>query len=261
MKGYVAVLQQNPGSVDALYYVAMLALQQGQFGEGLKVIQRAIDSAPQQARLHNLKGQAHLRQNAGRRRAARLSAAPSRPMPAFADAYGNRGTLLAEMGRAEEALADFDRALALRPDNRRGPLQPRRARWPISAAPTRRWRDFHRAIALMPGMAPAYYNRADVLLRIGRPDEALHDYDRSIALYPEIAVAHAGRGIAMKMLGRLDEALASLDQAIKLDPDLAEAHVNRGHVLEAQGRADEAKASFSRAGEIDPKFAAPASEN
>ena len=39
----------------------------------------------------------------------------------------------------------------------------------------------------MPGMAPAYFNRADVLVRLGRPAEALRDYDQAIALYPELA--------------------------------------------------------------------------
>src|SRR3954469_5578802 len=63
MQRYVAILQQDPGNLDALYYVAVLALQEGQIAEGLKVIQRAIDVGPPQARLHNLKGQAHLRLN------------------------------------------------------------------------------------------------------------------------------------------------------------------------------------------------------
>ena len=116
MQRYVAILQQNPNNIDALYYVAVLALQQGQFAEGLKVILRALDVGPPQARLHNLKGQAHLRQQPGRGRAASFGRAIETD-PAFADAYGNRGTLLSEMGRAAEALADFDRALALRPNN------------------------------------------------------------------------------------------------------------------------------------------------
>src|SRR5664279_1150921 len=61
MQRYVAILQQDPANLDALYYVAVLALQEGQLAEGLKVIQRAIDVGPPKARLHNLKGQAHLR--------------------------------------------------------------------------------------------------------------------------------------------------------------------------------------------------------
>ena len=46
--------------------------------------------------------------------------------PDFADAHGNRANVLADMGRAEEALDGFDRALALRPDNAEDLLQPRR---------------------------------------------------------------------------------------------------------------------------------------
>src|SRR5215212_10450292 len=38
MQRYVAILQQNPGNVDALYYVAMIAIQQEQFANGLKVL-------------------------------------------------------------------------------------------------------------------------------------------------------------------------------------------------------------------------------
>ena len=60
--------------------------------------------------------------------------------PAFADAYGNRATLLSEMGRREDAVADFDRALALRAEQRRRTSATGRARWPISAGSTRRWR-------------------------------------------------------------------------------------------------------------------------
>ena len=63
MQRYVAILQQNPNDIDALYYVAVLVLQEGQVAEGLKVIQRALDVGPPQARFYNLKGQAHLRQH------------------------------------------------------------------------------------------------------------------------------------------------------------------------------------------------------
>ena len=146
MQRYVAILQQNPGNLDALYYVAMIALQQGQIAEGLKVIAaRASRSGPPQARLHNLKGQAHLRQNQDDDALQSFGRAIETD-PAFADAYGNRGTLLSEMGRAAEALADFDRALELRPNNAEDHCNRASAladlgrstrRWRASAAPSR----------------------------------------------------------------------------------------------------------------------------
>ena len=61
-------------------------------------------------------------------------------------------------------------------------------------------------------MAPAYFNRGDLMLRIGRPADALRDCDQAIKLYPELAGAHCTRGLALKALGRLDEAKASFKQ-------------------------------------------------
>ena len=141
MQGYVAILQQNPGNVDALYYVAMLALQQGQFAEGLKVIQRAIDLAPKQARLHNLKGQAHLRQNAGRRRAASFGRAIEVD-PAFADAYGNRGTLLVRDGPHGGGACRLRPRAGAAAGQPRGPLQPGERDGRSRPHSTRRWRAF-----------------------------------------------------------------------------------------------------------------------
>src|SRR5215813_12605117 len=98
MQRYVAILQTNPNNLDALYYIAVLALQEGQIDEGLKVIGRALELGPSQARLHNLKGQAHLRQNLDDDALASFSRAIEAD-PKFVDAYGNRGTLFSEMGR------------------------------------------------------------------------------------------------------------------------------------------------------------------
>ena len=55
MQRYVSILQQNPNDTDALYYVAVLAIQENQLAEGIKVIGRALEVGPPQARLFNLK--------------------------------------------------------------------------------------------------------------------------------------------------------------------------------------------------------------
>jgi tetratricopeptide (TPR) repeat protein len=69
----------------------------------------------------------------------------------------------------------------------------------------------------MPSIAPAYFNRGGVLMRLGRPREALRDYDESIKLHDTMAPAHAGRARALEALGRSAEAQASLDRAATLD--------------------------------------------
>ncbi|MEA2980978.1 MAG: hypothetical protein QOF09_2801 [Alphaproteobacteria bacterium] len=253
MERYVAILQQNPGNVDALYYVAMLALQQGQIAEGLRVIQRAIDLSPSQARLHNLKGQAHLRLNEDGDALQSFGRAIAAD-PGFADAYGNRGTLLSEMGRAAEALTDFDRALALRPGNpedhcNRGSALADLGRFDEALA------GFNRAIELTPTIAPAYFNRADVLRRRGLIAEALSDYDKTIELLPDYPAAHSNRGLMLKELGRLDEAKASIERSLAIDPKFAEGYVNRANVAFEQGRLDDAMADYRHALDAQPELA------
>src|SRR5689334_20800504 len=63
MQRYVAILADDPQNIDVLFNVAVIALQSGQFAEGIKLIERALAVGPPQARLHNLMGQACLRMN------------------------------------------------------------------------------------------------------------------------------------------------------------------------------------------------------
>jgi tetratricopeptide (TPR) repeat protein len=253
MQRYVAILQREPNNVDALYYVAVLALQEGQTDEGIKVLGRALDVGKPQARLHNLLGQAHLRKNQDGEALAAFGRAIETDAT-FADAYGNRGTLLAEMKRLPEALADFDQALVLRPDNptdlcnRAGVLSDL-GRLDEALA------GFDRALTLMPQLAPAFYNRAEIKMKLGRLPDALADYDRAIALFPNMAGAHSNRGLTLKAMGRLDEARASIEKALSLDPNNVEAIANRGNVFYEQGQLDEAVADYDRALKVRPDFA------
>ena len=90
---------------------------------------------------------------------------------------------------------------------------------------------FDRALAVQPDYAEALYNRGVTLQELKRFDEALGSYDRALALRPDYAEAHYNRGNTLKELRRLDEALASYDRALAVRPDYAEALHNRGNVL------------------------------
>lgn len=253
MQRYVAVLEQDPANADALYYVAVLALQEGQIAEGIRVIGRALEAGPPQARLYNLLGQAQLRQNQDEAALEAFGRAIELD-PGFADAWGNRGTLFAEMKRLPEALADLDRAVALRPDsatdlcNRAGVLSD-------LGRLDEALEGFGSALALMPRLAPALYNRAEVMTKLGRYAEALADYDRAIAIYPNMAGAHSNRGASLKALGRLDDARASFERALAIDPNNIEALTNRGNVAYEQGRLEDAIGDYDRALKAQPDFA------
>ena len=112
---------------------------------------------------------------------------------------------------------------------------------------------YDRAIALKADYADAHNNRGTVLNELKRSEEALASYNKAISLQPNNAQAHNNRGSALRDLNRLKEALASHDRAIALKPDFADAHYNRGLILWDQNRFAEALASMDRTLALEPK--------
>ena len=56
---------------------------------------------------------------------------------------------------------------------------------------------YDKAIALKPDYAEAHNNRGNALMDLKRPEEALASYDGAIALKPDFAEAHSNRGNAL----------------------------------------------------------------
>jgi len=220
MQRYVDVLQADPTNTDALYYVAVVACEDGQYQQGIDLAKRAVAVGKPQARVLNLMGQAYdrLRQPLEALKAYDQAIALD---PNFAAAHGNRAAVLADAGMPDEALKSFDRALALNANS-----------------------------------GADWLNRGTLLHELGRFDDAIESYGRAIALAPAVAEAHAGLGVALMALARLDDALASLDQAIKLNPAMVAAHKARALTLIAMKRNDEARVSHDRAAELEKALAA-----
>jgi tetratricopeptide (TPR) repeat protein len=204
MERYVEVLRNDPKNADALYYIAVVACQDGQFKEGADLARRALAVGPPQARMHNLLGQALYRLG------ERLEAIKNYDQAIaldekLADAHGNRANVLADAGFPDEALKSFDRALALNPMS-----------------------------------ATDWLNRGALLQSLGRHEEALASFDKAIMCGPDVPEAHVNRGNALKDLGQFDaaagqtdsarfgEADASYSKAIAIDPKLDPAFLGRG---------------------------------
>jgi len=153
------------------------------------------DAVPHMWSLFDLAFGAHERKELGR--ASELYSSALRVLP-HPWAYNNRGIARAEQKDLAGALADYDRAIELKPD-----------------------------------YATAYNNRG--LARAEQKDlaGALADYDRAIELFPdgpEKATAYNNRGAARAEQKDLAGALADYDRAIELDPQDATAYNNRADV-------------------------------
>ena len=140
-------------------------------------------------------------------------------------AYQNRGQLFEAMGRLDDALEDYNRAIALKPAD-----------------------------------YLYHYNRGIVYAKLGRLDNALEDYGRAIALKPAYYDAYVNRGNIHLGLGLTDKALEDYGKAITLDSFRHEAYRNRGVVYMRVGDRRLAVADFQKACELGNEGACRALE-
>jgi len=235
---YRQVLQGEPDHAHALYGLAVICCQQGEFENGIDLARRSLASNPNEARAHNLLGMALGR--LGRQEAALASFGEAiSGRPDFADAYGNRASALMELGRFEEAREDYERALALRPGSvgdwlNFGTVLYRLAR-PEDAIAA-----YDRALALQPDIPEAHFNRGNVLAQLARHDEALASYDGALAINRRYPDALNARARVLLELGRIEGAIANIREALALAPDQLGTLAWLVNALKARGEADRA---------------------
>lgn len=158
-----------------------------------------------------------------------------------------------ELSMADQAVADFAKALALDPSNagthnNYGTALARDGRSDEALAA------YTRAIELAPAFAQAHYNRGNVLSDLGRHADAIVDFDTALALRADYAEAAHNRGICERALQRVEQALASFDLAITLRPGYPEALNSKAVLLHEEKRHREAAKLFAELLQVAPKF-------
>ncbi|MER5405002.1 tetratricopeptide repeat protein [Streptomyces sp. NPDC002769] len=114
--------------------------------------------------------------------------------------------------------------------------------------------EYDRAIALDPGLARAYRGRALGRNGLGDYENGITDLDRAAALAPDDAETISVRGEYRRILGHDAEAIGDLDRAIALDPSYHFAWASRGATRQRLGQLAEALADLNRALEIKPDY-------
>ena len=168
--------------------------------------------------------------------------------------YFYRGRAYYNEGDYDRAIADFDQAIQLQPDdaaayNNRGLAYAHKGDYDRAIA------DYDQAIQLQPDLAEAYSNRGNAYADKGDYDRAIADYDQAIQLQPDYTTAYNNRGITYADKGDTGRAIADFDQAIQLQPDYALAYNNRGATYAHKGDHDCAIADYDQAIQLRPDYA------
>ena len=174
--------------------------------------------------------------------------------PESAEAHARLGLALYGLGRHEEAIASYDRAIS---------LDPGRAAAHIDRALPLAGLGRHeeaiascgRAAEIDPSLPDPHLVVADILAGMDRPAEALAACGRAAGLDGSLPRTHLVRGGILADMDCTDEALAAYDKSIELDEYNEGVHVRRADLLAAAGRIDEALAAYDAAIEIDPRYA------
>jgi len=114
---------------------------------------------------------------------------------------------------------------------------------------------YTKAISLKPDYADAYFNMANALKDLVKLDEAIEAYTKAISLKPDYAEAYNNMGIALKEQGKLEKAIEAYKKALSIKPDYAEAYNNMGGTLKDQGKLEKAIKAYNKALSIKPDYA------
>jgi len=163
----------------------------------------------------------------------------------------NLGLALGAAGRIPEAIDQFEETLRIKPDypgahDNLGLALQERGDFPGAIL---RFRD---ALRLAPDDPRVHFSLGVALDATGRADEAIAQYREALRLAPAFAEAHNDLGVALREIGRTDEAIAQFQAALRARPAFAAAHNNLGLAQGATGRMAEAVESFQRALRLDP---------
>lgn len=174
-------------------------------------------------------------------------------------AHNNLGFELENVpGRLDDAVAQIQEALRLRPNFAEAHLNMGNAWFKLPGRVSEAIREYKVAVRLKPNLATAHFDLANAYLYVpGRVSDAISEYEKAINLDPSNAAVHSNFAHALEDVpGRTNDAIAQYHEALRLDPDLAEAHFSLAIVLlKLPGGQDEARKHLEEGLRISPNDA------
>jgi tetratricopeptide (TPR) repeat protein len=142
-------------------------------------------------------------------------------MPENAMAHHVLGTVHLRERRFDQAVAEFQEALRLRPDyaEARGNLG---IALELSGHPAEAIVEYEGAVRAAPDRADLRYNLGRLLAIQGRSDPALEQYEAAVRSDPDLAEAQGALGELYLRVGRTDQAIPHLERALELRPGWTE---------------------------------------
>lgn len=166
----------------------------------------------------------------------------------------NKGKSLGDLGRSEDSLTCFDKAIALNSSLPEAWLN-KGATLSEIGREAGALACFDRALELNPTLAVAWINKAHLLLNLGKLQEALPSLQKATELNPRDPFVWYHMGCSLGKMQRHAEAISAYENVVQLDPQNKEAWFNMGHSIGYLGRHQDVVKCCDLALKIHPNFA------
>lgn len=168
--------------------------------------------------------------------------------------YGNRANYLRSEGRIQEALADYSKTIALKPDGEQAYNSRARLYFDIAKSQDTlilALNDYNKAISLDPKNGEFYVNRGATYARLGDANNAIKDMSMGIQYKPDHAVGYLNRSVMYNQTGNTKAALSDINSYLKLKPYDSDIWYEKARALRGLNRVEEAIPAYTRAIKIN----------
>ena len=225
----------------------------GHYQESIAALDRVLEKHPRDLEALIKRGNSYLRLDQPTRALADFDRV-IHYSPLLPGGYTDRGIALLMLGRNDEALETFHRAV--RTWSMASFMDPSSIMEGLLPVPNLAGSRLpgERARQINQGHATAHSGLGQTYHRLGQDQQAILEYDKAIQIYALDPNAYIGRGDCRVALGDTEQALADYTEAIRLGPNYSRAYASRGKLLEAMGQDAKAEADYDRAIQLDPSF-------
>ena len=254
--GFRAVLEADPDHPDALVLLGALLQKTKRAGEAVRLIERAIEAAPESGRKPDPSWRVALsfaKRDAGDVEGA-LEEIESllKLSPGTKELVFLRAELLQRLERNEEAIEDYRKFLGQAPDSSQA-LNNLGISLKAIGRLKEAYEAYQKALELRPNYTQAMVNVGRMLGDMGQMEAAIAQLRRAVALDPDDRKAEDALVDALHMGDQAGEAERLAEKIYQRDPDDVQAMIQLGNIRMVMGKRDDAVALARKAREAAPR--------